>query len=123
MATGLYHYDPIDHYLTFLEPGDPIAAASEIAGTPIGSPNVFIYLTAVLHRTCVKYGGRGYRYALIEAGALAQSLCLVASSLGLGSYLIGGFDDARAADYLDVSGELELEYPILLIAIGAPSTA
>jgi len=119
IPNGLYHYDAVEHHLTVLETSDALAAASRLTGTSIVNADVVIYLTGALHRTCVKYGGRGYRYALIEAGALAQNICLMAAGLGLGSFLIGGFDDELVCDYLDVSPELELEYPLVIIIIGA----
>lgn len=45
----------------------------------------------------VRYGARGYRFGLLECGAMTQQAALVAQGLGLGSCLFGGFADAKLA--------------------------
>lgn len=45
-----------------------------------------------------KYGERGGRFLLIEAGAILQSLTLAAAHLGLVGYPLGGSDDRRMID-------------------------
>lgn len=52
-----------------------------------------LLLTAIIDRTAVKYGSRGYRYALLEAGHAAQNVCLVATALGVETAPVGGFAD------------------------------
>lgn len=50
-------------------------------------------------RVSAKYGGRGYRFLLLEAGHLMQNLCLMATSLGWSIMPLGGVlegDVARA---------------------------
>jgi SagB-type dehydrogenase family enzyme len=42
-------------------------------------------------RVTHKYGGRGYRFLLLEAGHLMQNLCLVSTSLGLATVPLGGY--------------------------------
>jgi SagB-type dehydrogenase family enzyme len=44
-------------------------------------------------RTSCKYGDRGYRFGLIEAGHAAQNLALVGTALGIGITPVGGFAD------------------------------
>ena len=55
-------------------------------------------------RIAERYGERGYRYLLIEAGHIAQNFCLVATERGLGSVTIGGFVDAAVNQLLCVDG-------------------
>jgi SagB-type dehydrogenase family enzyme len=55
--------------------------------------SVIVILSAVFARTLKKYGARGYRYVLLEAGHVAQNLCLTAAELGLGSLCVGGYRD------------------------------
>ncbi len=43
----------------------------------------------------LRYGARGYRFGLLECGAMTQQAALAASSQGLGSCLFGGFADAQ----------------------------
>jgi SagB-type dehydrogenase family enzyme len=63
---------------------------------------VCIILSAVLKRTTWKYGSRGYRYLLLEAGHLAQNMCLVATAEGLGTLTLGAFDDNSLARFIDL---------------------
>lgn len=48
----------------------------------------------------LRYGARGYRFGLLECGAMTQQAALAASALGLGSCLFGGFADAQLAVFL-----------------------
>ena len=52
-------------------------------------------MAAVFGRNQKKYGPRGYRYTLLEAGHSAQNVCLRAIELGLGTLCMGGFEDSR----------------------------
>lgn len=75
-------------------------------------------LTGVPRRAARKYGDRGYRYLLIEAGHAAQNLTLAAAELGLGSCCGGGFYDDELAGLL--RADIEDEVPLYAIAIGHP---
>jgi nitroreductase len=56
---------------------------------------------------------------LIEAGEVGHNLALLASSLGLGSCLLGGFLDDGLSKLLDIDGVDEA--PLLPIVVGRPS--
>lgn len=64
-------------------------------------------LTAVLPRTLRKYGARGYRYVLMEAGHVAQNICLRATEIGLASLCVGGFTDQKLNRRLVLDGASE----------------
>jgi SagB-type dehydrogenase family enzyme len=66
-----------------------------------------------------RYGQRGLRFALLEAGHLAQNVVLVATALGWSSITIGGFHDDVLAASSGLDGISEL--PIYLIPVGIPS--
>ncbi|MFF9425112.1 SagB/ThcOx family dehydrogenase [Streptomyces sp. NPDC014746] len=61
-----------------------------------------------------RYGDRGYRYALLEAGHAAQNLCLAATAMRLGTVTVGGFDDEAVGAAL----ELGHEVPYYGVAVG-----
>ena len=61
----------------------------------IADANMLVLLAAHFPTTQKKYGPRGYRYILIEAGHVAQTLCLAATELGCAHLCMGGFDDDR----------------------------
>lgn len=77
---------------------------------------IIFILTGVLDRTRIKYGDRGYRYTLIEAGHLGQNICLIAAELGLVSCPIGGYIDDKVDHLLDI--DLQKEVTLYLIAVG-----
>jgi SagB-type dehydrogenase family enzyme len=68
----------------------------------------------VVERLMHKYGDRGYRYILLEAGHAAQNMCLAAASLDLGALPVGGFFDSYVAELLELNQEQEA----LLYALG-----
>jgi SagB-type dehydrogenase family enzyme len=55
-------------------------------------------------RTRFKYGLRGYRFALLEAGHLMQNVLLAAAALDLAAVPVGGFFDSRLERLLSIDG-------------------
>jgi SagB-type dehydrogenase family enzyme len=78
--------------------------------------SLIIFLTAIFERSTFKYGERGYRFILLEAGHVAQNLNLVANALGLGCANIGGYFDREIDDLLELDGVTHST--IYMIAIG-----
>ncbi len=58
---------------------------------------------------------RGERYVYIETGAIAQNIQLQATALSVGMVLVGGFDDDRVKQILDLPSDFE---PTALLCIG-----
>jgi SagB-type dehydrogenase family enzyme len=77
-----------------------------------------VVLVAVFERTVAKYGERGYRFALLDAGHAAQNLLLVATQQLLPSIAVGGFDDDALAAALGLDGLHEAV--IHSVALGGP---
>jgi SagB-type dehydrogenase family enzyme len=76
-----------------------------------------IVLTAVFWRSRFKYGARAYRFALIEAGHVAQSLLLGAAALGLRTLPVGGFYDRSVDALIGIDGVHEAA--LYLLPVGA----
>ncbi|HUK45875.1 MAG TPA: nitroreductase family protein, partial [Gaiellaceae bacterium] len=72
-------------------------------------------VTGVFWRSRFKYGQRGYRFALLEAGHLVQNAVLAAADLDLAALPVGGFHDRRLDDLVgaDSLGEAAL-YALVL---------
>lgn len=68
----------------------------------VAAENPIIFVSADLARPSRKYGARGYRYALIEAGGAMQTASLVAAELGVPLRVIGGIDDGRVHALLEL---------------------
>ena len=96
LPDGLYHYSGWHHRLECLQSGiklSDLLPNLQEQHYIIGA-NVLLFLAAVFPRTMKKYGPRGYRYILLEAGHVAQNVCLLAAEQGLGTLCLGGFRDA-----------------------------
>jgi SagB-type dehydrogenase family enzyme len=93
---GLYHYDGTGHSLNLLQEGKlfPVFGEHFYTYPFIERANLIALFAANFSRTQKKYGPRGYRYILIEAGHAAQNLCLAAAEMGLASLCMGGFVDS-----------------------------
>jgi len=119
LPNGIYHYAPRDHALELVKAGDfgeKIMAAGLSQGS-LGDAAAVIVLTAVFDRTRSKYGERGFRYAYMEAGHIAQNLCLEVASLGLGSVTVGAFFDDEVDKLIGIDGVKEAT--IYLHPVGA----
>ena len=121
LEPALYHYDPLDHALERLR---PVAYADELGPvTPypelLAESAAVVVATAVFWRSRFKYGARAYRFVLLEAGHLAQSLLLAAAALDLAVTPVGGFYDRLVDAFVDVDGIHEAS--IYLFPLGRPA--
>lgn len=57
-------------------------------------------------------------WQMFDAGIATQAFCLAAYEQGLGTVILGIFDEAKAASYLEISDDREL---VALIPIGYPA--
>ena len=122
LTAGVYHYSALSHGLEFVR-DHPLSGEflSELfMGQPyLAGAAVILVITAVFERNMHKYGDRGYRYVLFEAGHVAQNINLTAVSLAVGSFNLGGFFDKYLAELLILDPRQEA--PLYGIAVGAPS--
>ena len=66
-----------------------------------------------------KYGERGKRlYTVCDVALAIQNIMLLAHELGLGSCPIGGFDEAKVLEILNIPKSF---HPILIVPIGYPA--
>jgi SagB-type dehydrogenase family enzyme len=121
LADGLYHYGVLEHALEPLETGTELVSLAELmlAAPLLEHANVVVFMAAVFDRTLHKYGGRGYRYILLEAGHTAQNLCLLATERGLASLCVGGFSDSATNRFLRL--EPGIEAVIYCVGVGHPA--
>jgi SagB-type dehydrogenase family enzyme len=111
IKSGIYHYDIKEHALSLInktvfekKPFEELFIVKNA-----GNASVAIITTAVFRRSANKYGDRGYRFALIEAGEVNQNISLVAGSLSLSCCSVGkiGGSDSRVDELLDIDGTTE----------------
>jgi len=122
LGPGLYHYNPLRNTLRCIREGDLSAQimrclVSFQANLAIDAA-LLIFVTALFERSTFKYGARGYRFILLEAGHLAQNVNLVAAALDLGCINIGGYYDRKVDDVLGIDGISHST--VYMIGIGEP---
>jgi SagB-type dehydrogenase family enzyme len=104
LPNGLYHYDGEAHRLDRLALPDRGFVESFIQPELVTTSAATIVVSALFDRSTFKYGDRGYRFALLEAGHVAQNAVLTATGLGLASAPIGGFLDRDLDRLLRLDG-------------------
>lgn len=120
-SDGIYHFDPRDDALECLSTDDWRGKGAEIFYTwPFASEaNAIVCFSAVFERCQKKYGPRGYRYILLEAGHAAQNLCLAAVECRRATLCMGGFRDGALNRLLGL--DVPREGVIYTVAVGTPS--
>lgn len=96
LPPGVYHYAMSDHTLELLRPGrfERALATWTLHQPYVADASVVFVLAGFPDRIGPRYGERGYRYMLLEAGHIAQNLYLLGAAYGLGIFSNGGFVDA-----------------------------
>ena len=121
LEAGLYHFDPFLCSLEIVRVGLAAGDVAALSTYPeIVSPCAALLLVAaVFGRTRFKYGLRGYRFALLEAGHVGQNMLLAATAFGLAAVPLGGFYDRPTDEFLGLDGVNEST--LYTIAIGGVS--
>jgi len=123
LSPGLYLYPPRKHCLLSIAAGsmqDRLIEAVPAQAKAISTACACLVLTGVMQRIKFKYGERGYRFVLLEAGHIAQNMLIAAQAEGIGAVAIGGFMDDAINSLLNVDGVDEaVLYMILLGSVSA----
>ena len=109
IPAGVYHYDAVGDDLAVLstDPWQDEAAKAFLTWEFVAHAPVVICLGADFARTQTKYGARGYRFVLFEAGHVTQNICLSAQEQGLASLCLGGFYDGVLNRMFGLDGQAE----------------
>jgi SagB-type dehydrogenase family enzyme len=117
IESGVYHYKPRTHEITVVKEGD---LRRELAKAALGqmwmaAAPVNLIVTAEYKRSSSKYGERGVRYSMIEAGHVGQNIFLQAEALGLGAGMVGAFHDQEVTWVAKLHQDHE---PLLIMPVG-----
>lgn len=120
LPAGVYHYEPAAHRITRVKTGDCTSSLQSAAGEQeqVGQAAATMAITGVFKRATAKYGERGIQYAIQESGSAAENIYIESTALGLGTVMIGSFDDAQVGQLIGVAKD---EKPLLLMPLGALS--
>ncbi len=103
---GAYHYDRAGHHLS--QVGVDADRASWRARVPsldlVEGGSALWLLVGDAARVEPKYGARGLRFLLLEAGHLMQNLCLLSAGLKLRTVPLGAFFERDGAAALGLPG-------------------
>ena len=117
LAPGIYRYLPGKHALEHKAEGD---RRKDLSWAALGQAYVrdgavVLIITGVYARLAVKYGERSQRYAHIETGAAGQNVYLQTQSLGLGTVMVGAFNDKEVQSVLGLAQD---EIPLAIMPVG-----
>ena len=117
IESGVYRYEPRTHEITLVKGGD---SRQELAKAALGqmwmaAAPVTLIVTAEYQRSSSKYGERGVRYSLIEAGHVGQNIFLQSEALGLGAGIVGAFNDREVTWVAKLGQGHE---PLLIMPVG-----
>ncbi|WP_163336721.1 SagB/ThcOx family dehydrogenase [Desulfopila sp. IMCC35008] len=119
LGRGLYHFDP---ELFELEQLRRESVAQDLAMAALNQQFIqqaavtFVW-TSVFRRNMSKYGDRGLRYMLMDAGHICQNLLLAAEAQHLCGCPVGAFFDDEVNGILDIDGQEETV--VYMAAIGS----
>jgi SagB-type dehydrogenase family enzyme len=116
---GLYRYSALKHALVEAkrEPGLADQLTAACLGQPfVKSSAVTFAWAAEVRRMRWRYGERGYRYLLIDAGHVCQNLYLAAEAVACGVCAIAAFADEAVDRLLGLDGEEQ--FTLYLATVG-----
>ena len=124
LARTVYHYDVPEHLLEFVKALSEREIKTLFAAFPIhpqvvdlANASAIFFISSKFWRARAKYGPRGYRYCLLEAGCACQNLSLASVALGLAHVVLGGFYDDEVHACLGMDG---VEHAVIVaMAVGA----
>jgi SagB-type dehydrogenase family enzyme len=114
---GFYLFEAGNHALSLIRPGLLTEEMAHICLDQewLGRCSLHFVFLSNLEATENKWGSRGYRYAMLEAGRLGQRLYLAAESIKYGCCGIGAFYDKEAKTLLSLRSGSSMLY---LVALG-----
>lgn len=121
IENGLYHFRPDVNALEFLKEGDfseeikQCIVSDPAIDVDILSGSALIIITSIFDRVLSKYLERGYRFIMIEVGAVGQSISLISEALGLNSCYAGSFWDDELNSFIGVDGLSESVQAVIAI--------
>ena len=117
ISEGIYKYNPLNHSIKKIDDGDKRVEISNasLKQDAIEECSALVIITAIYERTSVKYGDRAERYVHMEVGHAGQNIYLQAVSLGIGTVMMGAFQDDALKKTLKLPTN---EFPLAIYPLG-----
>jgi SagB-type dehydrogenase family enzyme len=119
LAPGLWRFLAVEHALVEhdLSPGIASRVVKGCLGQEMVGRSAATFLwAAVPYRMSWRYGERGYRYLLLDAGHACHGLSLAAEAIECGACAIAAFDDDAMDAVLGLDGSEK--FTIYIAAVG-----
>jgi len=109
LDSGLYHFNPRRFELDLLEEGDfgALVGRACLGQRFMAQAGAVFCWSAVLRRNFCKYGHRGFRYVLMDAGHICQNLLLAAEALELSACPVAAIFDEELNELFQLDGHEE----------------
>ncbi|RJP93847.1 MAG: SagB/ThcOx family dehydrogenase [Desulfobacteraceae bacterium] len=108
LAPGVFHYGVHNRSLTPLRTGNFVPAVHAFAEDEKSGPIAVFFVSGIFFRSAWKYRKRAYRYVLMDAGHVMESLRLAVRAAGFSCRLVYAFDDAAVNHLLGFDPEKEV---------------
>jgi len=117
LNAGIYRYDPHNHAALLVTEGDIRLDVARVSYSQMWMARapLNLVITSEYRRITIKYGSRGERYAMIEAGHIGQNIFLQAEALGLRAGIVGAFHDKDVIRVMKIN---RLHEPLLILPVG-----
>lgn len=117
LSNGVYKYIPKTHSLKKVFSEDKRTEIYKVAlqQSSIKDAAAVLIMAGVYERTSYKYGDRAERYVHMEAGFVGENVYLQAVALGIGTVMVGAFQDEGVRKVLDLPKD---EFPLALMPLG-----
>lgn len=117
LSNGVYKYIPKTHSLKRVFSEDKRTEIYKVAlqQSSIKDAAAVLIMAGVYERTSYKYGARAERYVHMEAGFVGENVCLQAVALGIGTVMIGAFQDEGVKTVLALPND---EFPLAIMPLG-----
>jgi len=118
IETGLYHYVSQEHKIVKVRDQDlrESLSVASFGQNQIKEAPVTLLYAAIYGRMVARYGARGTdRFVYIDLGHSAQNVYLQAEALKLGTCSVGGFDDEKVIEIMQLPEE---EIPLYIMPLG-----
>lgn len=115
LPAGVHRYDPSGNGLRTVAVGDRVATVRAAFGRDwVQRARAVLVISVDLAVATEHHAVRGYRYALLEAGHLAQNLLLLATAADLPACPLGGFADATLREVVERGDGEVILYAVVL---------
>jgi SagB-type dehydrogenase family enzyme len=122
-APGVFNYDVHNHGLVPLRQGDFLPAARAGVGAEVPNPLALFLVTGLFFRSAWKYRQRAYRYVLMDAGHIMESLRLAIQAAGFSCGLTQRFDDLAVNRLLGLDPRREVGIGCVYVLGNEPKSA